>query len=90
MRIVTDNKNVPSDRRESNHENTGVLLEHAAGRAPESRAARTLREVFESGRPLTYIRSAEEQRIARVLAEVAAGPVGAGGLPVLPGASRKV
>jgi SpoVK/Ycf46/Vps4 family AAA+-type ATPase len=38
---------------------------------PESRAARTLRELFESGRPITYIRSAEEQRIARVLREVA-------------------
>jgi SpoVK/Ycf46/Vps4 family AAA+-type ATPase len=32
-----------------------------------------LREVFESGRPLTYIRSAEEQRVARILAEVAHG-----------------
>ena len=31
---------------------------------PESRAARMIREVFESGRPLTYIRSAEEQRVA--------------------------
>ena len=37
----------------------------------ESRAAKTLREVFESGRPLTYIRSAEEQRVASVLREVA-------------------
>ncbi len=36
----------------------------------ESRAAKTLREVFQSGRPLTYIRSAEEQRIGRVLSEV--------------------
>ncbi|MGA3041685.1 MAG: AAA family ATPase [Bryobacteraceae bacterium] len=36
----------------------------------ESRAARTLREVFDSGRPLTYIRSSEEQRVARVLREV--------------------
>jgi SpoVK/Ycf46/Vps4 family AAA+-type ATPase len=39
----------------------------------ESRAARTVREIFESGRPLTYIRSAEEQRVAKVLGEVAAG-----------------
>jgi hypothetical protein len=38
--------------------------------APESRAARTLRDIFESGRPLTYIRSAEEQRVDRVLIEV--------------------
>ena len=29
-----------------------------------------LREIFQSGRPLTYIRSAEEQRIGRVLREV--------------------
>ncbi len=36
----------------------------------ESRAAKTIREVFESGRPLTYVRSAEEQRVASVLAEV--------------------
>jgi hypothetical protein len=36
----------------------------------ESRAARTVREVFASGRPLTYLRSSEEQRVARVLREV--------------------
>lgn len=36
----------------------------------ESRAAKMIREVFESGRPLTYVRSIEEQRIARVLREV--------------------
>ena len=48
----------------------------------ESRAARTIREVFESGRPLTYIRSAEEQRIARLLGEVAMHLAGAGAVPV--------
>jgi len=37
----------------------------------ESRAAKIIREVFESGRPLTYIRSSEEQRIGKVLREVA-------------------
>jgi SpoVK/Ycf46/Vps4 family AAA+-type ATPase len=37
----------------------------------ETRAARMVREVFESGRPLTYIRSAEEGRVAGVLREVA-------------------
>ena len=31
-----------------------------------------LREVFESGRPLTYVRSAEEQRVGTILREVAA------------------
>jgi SpoVK/Ycf46/Vps4 family AAA+-type ATPase len=36
----------------------------------ESRAAKTLREIFESGRPLTYVRTAEEQRVGNVLREV--------------------
>ncbi len=38
----------------------------------ESRAAKTIREIFASGRPLTYVRSAEEQRVSRVLREVSA------------------
>jgi hypothetical protein len=38
-----------------------------------SRAASMVREIFESGRPLTYIHSTEEQRVAKVLCEVAAG-----------------
>src|SRR5688572_25079399 len=37
----------------------------------ESRASKLIREIFESGRPLTYIRPAEEQRVERVLDEVA-------------------
>ena len=49
---------------------------------PESRAAKLIREVFESGRPLTYVRSAEEQRIARVLAEVGAKLLASGQVPV--------
>jgi adenylate kinase family enzyme len=36
----------------------------------ESRAAKMLREIFESGRPLTYIQTAEEQRVGNVLREV--------------------
>ena len=36
----------------------------------ESRAAKMLREIFESGRPLTYVRSAEEQRVGNVLRDV--------------------
>ncbi len=45
-------------------------MEQGTGSAfVESRAARTLREIFESGRPLTYIRSAEEERVANVLRE---------------------
>jgi AAA+ superfamily predicted ATPase len=49
---------------------------------PESRAAKTVREIFESGRPLTYIRSSEEQRIARVLHEVGQNPRAATPLPI--------
>jgi hypothetical protein len=40
-------------------------------KAAESRAAQTIREAFQSGRPLTYVRSSEEQRVGRVLREVA-------------------
>ena len=40
--------------------------------AAESRAARTIREVMDSGRPLAYIRSPEEQRVARLLAGMGA------------------
>ena len=38
----------------------------------ESRASKLIREIFESGRPVTYIRTAEEQRVAGILKEVAA------------------
>jgi len=49
-------------------------IEHSATPGPvESRAAKTIREIFESGRPLTYIRSAEEQRVGRILREVSRG-----------------
>jgi SpoVK/Ycf46/Vps4 family AAA+-type ATPase len=41
-----------------------------------------IREVFDSGRPLTYVRSAEEQRIARVLAEVGMRLLASGPVPV--------
>ena len=47
-----------------------------------SRAAITLREIFESGRPLTYIRSAEEQRVERLLREVSFSLSGSTILPV--------
>lgn len=48
----------------------------------ESRAASTLRGIFESGRPLTYVRSAEEQRVSRVLGEVGANLFASGPVPV--------
>jgi SpoVK/Ycf46/Vps4 family AAA+-type ATPase len=37
---------------------------------PESRASKTIREAMETGRPLVYVQSPEEQRVERVLAEV--------------------
>lgn len=49
---------------------------------PESRAARILREVFESGRPLTYLRTSEEQRAGNVLREAALRLSGADTVPV--------
>jgi SpoVK/Ycf46/Vps4 family AAA+-type ATPase len=41
-----------------------------------------IREVFESGRPLTYVRATEEQRVARVLAEVGMRLLASGPVPV--------
>src|SRR3984957_8519771 len=59
------------------------MTENGSGRKTvESRAAKTVREIFESGRPLTYIRSSEEQRIARVLREVSHGLRGPAPVPV--------
>ncbi len=40
-------------------------------RTTDSRAVKMIRDVFESGRPLTYIRTSEEQRVALVLRELA-------------------
>ena len=54
----------------------------SANSARESRAAKLIREVFDSGRPLTYIRTAEEQRVARVLDEVATRLLPSGRMPV--------
>jgi AAA+ superfamily predicted ATPase len=48
----------------------------------ETRAARMIREAFESGRPITYIHSAEEQRIANVLAELSPVLLASGETPV--------
>ncbi len=48
----------------------------------ESRAATLLREVFESGRPLSYVRTIEEQRVGRVLREAARHLLAEGDVPV--------
>ena len=48
----------------------GTGRKAAESRGVESRAAKTVREIFESGRPLTYIRSSEENRVGRILREV--------------------
>jgi SpoVK/Ycf46/Vps4 family AAA+-type ATPase len=47
-----------------------------------SRAANTIHEIFLSGRPLTYIRSAEEQRVGKILRDVAKAMNGTAPLPV--------
>jgi hypothetical protein len=46
---------------------TSAARTASSGSPEESRAAKALREIFESGRPLTYVRSAEEQRVGRIL-----------------------
>ena len=49
-------------------------MEHPAKpHSAESRAAKLIREIFESGRPITYVHTAEEQRVGNVLREI--GPV---------------
>jgi SpoVK/Ycf46/Vps4 family AAA+-type ATPase len=50
--------------------------------SPESRAAKILRDVFESGRPITYVRSSEEQRVGRILRQVGRSFLASTPLPV--------
>jgi SpoVK/Ycf46/Vps4 family AAA+-type ATPase len=45
----------------------GQIKEYSSA---ESRAAKILREAFESGRPLIYVHTSEEQRVGNVLREV--------------------
>jgi AAA+ superfamily predicted ATPase len=53
-----------------------LTVDHPPRPKTESRAAKILREVFQSGRPLTYIHTTEEQRVANVLQEVALSMAG--------------
>lgn len=46
-----------------------LYMEQSVNSLGESRAAKILREIFESGRPLVYLRSSEEYRIAKLLRE---------------------
>jgi hypothetical protein len=50
---------------------TAATTNGAGERAPESRSLAILRDVVAAGRPLTYIRSTEEQRIGQLLREAA-------------------
>jgi hypothetical protein len=47
-----------------------------------SRAAATLRGIFDSGRPITYIHSSEEQRVGRVLKDAGLNLFGSGPAPL--------
>jgi len=50
---------------------TPSSVEHPIINQPaESRAAKLLREIFESGRPITYVHTPEEQRVGNVLREL--------------------
>lgn len=58
-------------------------MEQSANSHPTlSRAATLLREVFNSGRPITYVQSSEEQRIATVLREAGQNLFGEGATPL--------
>jgi AAA+ superfamily predicted ATPase len=58
-------------------------MDHPAkSHAVESRAAKIVREIFESGHPLTYIRSAEEQRVGKLLREAGRNLSGSAPVPV--------
>ena len=56
-----------------NHSPSAAISELAPREAQgaESRATAAIRAIFQSGRPLTYIRSVEEQRVAGLLRDVA-------------------
>ena len=41
----------------------------------ENRAAKTIREAFESGRPLIYVRTSEEQRVERLVRQLSPSPI---------------
>src|SRR5271154_5298259 len=58
------------------------MASEAIASSVESRASKMVREIFESGRPLTYIRSPEEQRVGRGLREVGGRLAGASPVPV--------
>ncbi len=55
----------------------------------ESRAAKELREIFQSGRPLTYVRTTEEQRVSNILREVSDRLDPSGELPVTTARTRR-
>ncbi len=71
--IRPENTLIAAPTSTSNNSETESRSGQAAATAqpPESRAAKVIREIFESGRPLTYVRSTEEQRVATILREVA-------------------
>jgi SpoVK/Ycf46/Vps4 family AAA+-type ATPase len=58
-------------------------MEHSEKNTTErSRAAHTLRDIFGSGRPLTYVRTTEEHRMGRVLREAGQGLFGETATPI--------
>jgi SpoVK/Ycf46/Vps4 family AAA+-type ATPase len=66
----------------SNSDDGRIPEPSRAVRSVESRSVKTIRQVFESGRPLTYICTAEEKRVTRVLREVGLRLLASGPMPV--------
>src|SRR5215467_1585330 len=60
----------------------GAMKHPATAAATQSRAAKMLRDIFDSGRPLTFVRSSEEQRVGRILREAGRDLFDAGAAPL--------
>src|SRR6516165_243861 len=50
--------------------------------ATQGRAAKLFRDIFDSGRPLTFVRSSEEQRVGRILREAGRNLFDVGAAPL--------
>src|SRR5436190_11449697 len=81
-RVVEVASTAPKGLMQSNSGNGPLTEQSRAFQLAESRAARMIHQVFDSGRPLMYIRSAEENRVTRVLREVGLGLLASGPVPV--------
>jgi len=79
---MASEKNAPSHSEVEGPSGDLLIEQLPNSRFVESRAAQMIREAFESGRPVTYVRSSEERRVARVLRELGPQLLASGPIPV--------